>query len=105
PNGQQEYDSISFNVAEYRAPEYSVSVSAQQDQIVQGDSLNVAVEGRYFFGGALSDAQVNYYVYTQPYAFDYTGDGYYVFGSDDLAEDLNLNYGAPITEGTATTDA
>ncbi len=100
---------VSFGVAEYRAPEFQVNVQADKPEVVQGDTIKVAVNSTYFFGGAVSNAKVDYNVVSQPYFFNYTGNGYYSF------EDFNPDGGPSeligsggsntVTSGTGTTDA
>ncbi len=99
-----------FSVAEYRAPEFQVDVLPQQDEVVQGDTIQVLVESRYFFGGVVSGARVDYSVLSDSYYFRYEGDqsGYWSF--DDVDYDLFAPsyYGAyaeAIAEGEGTTDA
>ncbi|MBN1201669.1 MAG: Ig-like domain-containing protein, partial [Anaerolineae bacterium] len=99
---------LSFSVAEYRAPEFQVDLIAAVDEVVQGDTIQVAVEARYFFGGPVSNAFVGYTVLSQNYYFNYDGPGYYSF------TDENYDYWAPdyygpsrevVAEGEAQTDA
>ncbi len=98
---------IAFLVAEYRLPEYQATLSTETPQIVQGAEAEFEVEGRYFFGGAVSDAQVDYRVYSTPYDFKYTGDGRYDFGDssayDSAGQDFHVN--RVISEGVTATDA
>ncbi len=75
---------ISFGVAEYRAPEFQVNVTAEMPEVVQGDVIRAVVDSSYFFGGAVSGGTVSYSVIANPYSFHYTGRGYYSFGDFDL---------------------
>ena len=107
---EAQFFSVGFSVAEYRAPEFQVDVLPQQDEVVQGDTIQVLVESRYYFGGAVSGARVEYSVLADSYYFHYRGDqpGYWSF--DDVDYDLfaPYYYGAyaePIAEGEGTTDA
>ena len=75
----QEGGGITFLVAEYRLPEYQVSLSTGQPEIVQGAAAALELEGRYFFGGPVSNAAAEYVVYSAPYEFNYTGEGRYDF--------------------------
>ena len=68
-----------FLVAEYRLPEYQVSLSTEEPETLQGETSTVEIEGKYFFGGPVSDAVAEYTIYARPYSFNYTGDGYYHF--------------------------
>ena len=100
----------SFNVAEYRAPEFQVNVTPAVDQVAQGDKIRVAVEASYFFGGAVSNATVNYSVLSQSYYFNYTGDqpGYWSFRDENYdfySPEYYGPYGEVVDEGQAETDA
>ncbi len=79
---------VTFGVAEYRAPEYQVTVTPDAAEVAQGDTINVTIEGRYFFGGAVSGGSVAYNVVSQPYYFQFEGNGSYSF------EDINSDAGA-----------
>ena len=61
-------DSARILVAEYRLPEYQVSLSAQQPEIVKGETANFELKGKYFFGGPVSNADWNITVYATPYS-------------------------------------
>ena len=103
----REGGSISFLVAEYRLPEYQVTLSAAQSEIVQGGSLALDVEGKYFFGGPVSNAAGDYALYSRPYTFDYRGDGQYDFADNDIYQAEHERYGVNriVSEGSLTTDA
>ena len=100
---------VSFSVAEYRAPEFQVTMTPAQDQVVQGDTIEVLVEARYFFGGAVSNAAVAYSVLAQDYSFTYSGDqpGWWSFvdeNYDFYAPEYYGPYGEVIAEGEGRTD-
>ncbi|MBN1681120.1 MAG: Ig-like domain-containing protein [Anaerolineae bacterium] len=98
-----------FSVAEYRAPEFQVEVTPDQDQVAQGDTLRVRVESTYFFGGAVSNATVRYTVLSRDYNFRYTGKepGYWSF-TDQNYDFYSPEYYGPqgqvVDEGEAKTD-
>jgi uncharacterized protein YfaS (alpha-2-macroglobulin family) len=52
-----------FHVEEYRKPEYRVQVTAQQKRVVQGATMPVTIDSRYFFGEPVANAKVKYRVY------------------------------------------
>ena len=99
---------FSFLVAEYRLPEFAVSLSAAPEQIAPGDTAEIELAGEYYFGGALSHAKAEYKVLAAPYTFAYRGAGDYDFGeSEPVAEpggeffiDENL-----LAQGELRTDA
>jgi uncharacterized protein YfaS (alpha-2-macroglobulin family) len=92
----------SFEVAEYKKPEYKVSVSTPKKYINAGEKMQFSVSARYFFGSPVTNADVKYYVYrSRYYAWGYgdEGDGmsdetesddeysdYYGYGNDMVLE-------------------
>ena len=102
----QEGGAIDFLVAEYRLPEYQVTLSTERPEIVQGGSAEFTLEGRYFFGGPVSNAAANYFVYSSPFSFNYTGDGSYDFADHNVYEagGGGSDYGRVISEGGLSTD-
>jgi alpha-2-macroglobulin len=74
------YGSASFNVAEFRVPEFAVSVEAEKEEFIALDMITANVTARYYSGGAVSSAQVkveasvpyNYYGRASTF-FDYRG--------------------------------
>lgn len=57
----------SFEVQEYRKPEFEVSVSSPDRFIVQGGSAQATITANYYFGQPVSGAAVTYVVHRQPY--------------------------------------
>lgn len=53
----------SFHVEEYRKPEYRVTVTAAQKRVLQGETMSVTIDSRYFFGEPVANAKVKYRVY------------------------------------------
>ena len=111
PNSRGEYrhevDHVMFQVAEYRLPEYQVTLSADEPEILQGDSARFELKGRYYFGGPVSHAAAEYAAYPVPYRFDYAGGGYYRFSQGPATQYV---YGRRaeeriVAEGSLQTDA
>ncbi len=102
----REGSSISFLVAEYRLPEYRVALLTEQPEIVQGDTATFTLEGNYFFGGPVSDAEASYTVFSSPYHFNYKGEGHFDFADYDNNETGRDPFGLDrvISEGGLTTD-
>ncbi|MBL8157181.1 MAG: hypothetical protein JNM70_23615, partial [Anaerolineae bacterium] len=102
PTGQ-----IGFGVAEYRLPEFQVNVTPAADQVANGDTISVKIDSRYFFGGVVSNATVDYTVVAQPYFFSYDGPGYYDFFDYDVDAGLSgvFSGSGEVATGTGTTDA
>ncbi len=98
---------ISFYVAEYRRPEFQVSVTTDRPAYVQGDKVNIDVQASYFFGGAVSNAQVEWQVLSLRHRFDYQGPGWYDWSDEDIYFYDNWPYYGRevIASGRGTTDA
>ncbi len=97
-----------FSVAQYRTPEFQVKATAEKSAVVQGDKVSVTVDSSFFFGGAVSNARVEWYARTTNYYFNYKGSGSYSFY--DFNEDEGYReYGQPetnlIANGVGRTDA
>ena len=56
-----------FEVAEYKKPEYKVKVTTPQRFAPAGSKSSFDVSARYFFGAPLTGAEVKYYVYRSRY--------------------------------------
>ncbi len=98
--------SIGFFVAEYRRPEFQVTVTTDKPAYVQGDKINAEVQASYFFGGAVSNAQVEWSVLSSPYWFDYQGQGWYDWSDEDSFYGERSYYGGEtIASGVGATDA
>jgi uncharacterized protein YfaS (alpha-2-macroglobulin family) len=99
---------LSFGVAEYRAPEFQVTVTPEADAVVQGDTIRVMVDGEYFFGGAVSNSRVSYTVLAQNYYFSYAGRDRYDFSDynydDGPRSTYAGGYGEIVAEDVSTTD-
>jgi uncharacterized protein YfaS (alpha-2-macroglobulin family) len=54
-----------FHVEEYRKPEYRVQVTAQQKRVLEGATMPVTIDSRYFFGEPVANAKVKYRVYSE----------------------------------------
>lgn len=110
PSEQEYYgeSGIGFFIAEYRLPEFQVNATPAAADVVQNDTVSVEIDSRYFFGGAVSNATVTYNVRSDPYFFEYQGDGFYDFTDFDYdggPGEFYSFYGEPIASGTVKTDA
>jgi hypothetical protein len=63
--GDQPDDAIAggFHVEDYRKPEYRVQVTANQTRVLEGATMPVTIDSRYFFGEPVANAMVKYRVY------------------------------------------
>ncbi|CAG0936630.1 Alpha-2-macroglobulin [Thermoflexales bacterium] len=101
-----QYYNGTFVVAEYRRPEFQVSVTAVKDEVLQGETVEVEVEATYFFGGAVGEAPVNWSATASDYYFDrYSGPGYYGWNDIDYSGLYDDSRGGLIASGEGKTDA
>jgi alpha-2-macroglobulin len=84
-----------FHVEEYRKPEYQVRVSAAKPRLLQGESMQVVIDSRYFFGEPVANAKVKYRVYHSPhYWWDDEDEGQADTTDGEESNDTSLGYGA-----------
>jgi hypothetical protein len=55
----------SFEVQEYKKPEYFVKVTPERGRVLQGESAKATIEARYYFGEPVANAKVTYTVATE----------------------------------------
>src|SRR4029453_3123843 len=79
----------SFEVAEYKKPEYKVTVSVPGKFVQTGQKANFSIDARYFFGAPVANAEVKYYIYrSRYYAWSYgSNDDPEITGGDSNKED------------------
>ena len=64
----------SFDVAEYKKPEYKVNVTTPKRFAPAGSKSKFDIDARYFFGAPLAGAEVKYYIYRSRYYPYYGGE-------------------------------
>ncbi len=107
------YGGAGFQVASYRAPEFEINIAPEESEYLQGDTVRVIVEARYFSGGPLVDAAIDWRLITSPYTFSWQGkpDGRYFSFTPFDEDDFNFDpyrysyYGGLAQEGVGVTDA
>ncbi|MBU6452684.1 MAG: carboxypeptidase regulatory-like domain-containing protein [Cyanobacteria bacterium REEB67] len=62
PDGHTDYES--FEVAEYRKPEYQVDVTPLGQRFVEGQKGRAKVKASYYFGGPVANARVKWSAYS-----------------------------------------
>lgn len=87
-----------FEVQEYRKPEFEVTVSSPDRFIVQGGSLQATLTARYYFGQPVAGGSVKYVVHKQPYYSPLR------WSDDDAGEGGWWGGGAQATEATVRLD-
>jgi alpha-2-macroglobulin len=95
-----------FSVAEYRKPEFKVTVKPAQKRYLAGEPAEFELEAAYYFGAPLPQAQVTYQIRRSenPYA-DFDPSGRWFSGGDGNLYPRDT-YGAEpfVAEGTVFTD-
>jgi uncharacterized protein YfaS (alpha-2-macroglobulin family) len=69
-----------FQIEEFRRPEFEVSASASTGPFMIGGGGDITVAAKYFAGGVLPGAQVDWYVTATPTSFTPPNRDDYVFG-------------------------
>ena len=97
----------SFEVQEYRKPEFEVRVTPADRFVIQGGRARATVNARYYFGQPVANARVAYVVHRQPYYSplrwtddEEGGGGDYWYGDDQILEGearLDANGNATLT--------
>ncbi len=57
----------SFEVQEYRRPEFNVTVTTDAEFALQETTIEAAISARYFFGQPVANALLTYAIYQSPY--------------------------------------
>ena len=95
----------SFEVQEYRKPEWSVDVSFDKPVYVTGDEVEFTVQANYYFGSPVADGNVSYRIYRQEMGFIKTEEPQswddYDFDSYDY---YNYYYGEYVSSGETVLD-
>ena len=98
----------SFEVQEYKKPEFEVAVSTDKSRYLQGEPIQGTITARYYFGAPVSGGRVKYSVFRSGYQFPYWrilwGDNEYE--GDEGEGSFNEDYfGQEISQGTGQLDA
>ena len=92
----------SFLVAEFKAPEFQVGVTADQAAYVNGDTIPAHTAASFFFGGALAGMPIRWSALASPFALQVKGYERYSFSDYDYARQSVVANPLRAT-GTATT--
>lgn len=90
-----------FNVEEYRKPEYEVKVTSEAPRLIQGGSMKVNVDVRYYYGEPVAGASVKYTVHRYRYWAPW-----YEFDDEMDSDDEDGGYGGEqVAEESAKLDS
>jgi uncharacterized protein YfaS (alpha-2-macroglobulin family) len=97
----------SFEVAEYKKPEYKVSVTTPQKFVPAGGKSKFEINARYFFGAPVANADVKYYIYRSRYYPSYWETDEYESEPDDEVDysEYDNYYSDMVSEGDGKLDA
>lgn len=100
---------VDFGVAEYRLPEFQVTVTPDEAEVSQGETIRAVIDSRYYFGGAVSGATVEYSIVRSfGYSFEgYRGPGRFNFADYDGDTSPRDSFGGGsevLLSGEAVTD-
>lgn len=87
PGKDQSIGSVTFNVAEYRKPEFQVKVSAKPENVLAGESFNAEAQADYYSGGGVAEAEVNWTLTSEPFYFTPSED-LSAYSFTDIEEDI-----------------
>jgi hypothetical protein len=95
----------SFEVQEYRKPEFEVTVASLERFVIQGGNTQATITARYYFGQPVAGGSVKYVVHRQPYYSPFRwsdddeseGGGWWGGGAETSEQTVRLN-----DQGTAT---
>lgn len=97
----------SFEVQEYRKPEFEVSVSLDKARYLQGETIQATISASYYFGAPVANGRVKYSIYRARYYFPYWQ---ILWGTDEYEGDEGEGwygdyYGQEISQGSGQLDA
>jgi len=85
PGSKDALNSISFDVAQYRRPEFQIAMQAAPTNLLPGEAFTASLDASYYSGGGLSNAAVDWTLRSEPFSFippaDYSG---YSFSNDEV---------------------
>jgi alpha-2-macroglobulin len=100
-----------FHVEDYRKPEYRVQVTSGQKRVLEGATMPVTVDSRYFFGEPVANARVKYRIYHERHYWwgeeedDASGGGADSADADAGADNADTYSGDEEAEKTGKLDA
>ncbi len=109
-DNDQVIGSVSFNVAEYRKPEFLMDVSASPDNVLSGSNFDVAIGAEYYSGGSVAGAEVDWKLTSSHFTFippgDLSGYSFIDYDEDALYSESQIEYASKvIAEGKQKTDS
>ncbi len=96
---------VQFQVAAYRLPEFEIAIKTDKTDYLAGDTFKAGIDAKYFFGGNVANAKVQWTLFARDYVFDrYQGAGNYSFGDYGYFY-RGVSYNEQVANGVGQTDA
>ena len=102
-NGEQ--TAYTFEVQEYKKPEYEVTVEFSKDQYASGELLNMTIHADYYFGSPVSGGEVEYSIYRSTYWRPWWRGTVYEWYYEDHADYTHYTGSERLHTGRGTLDA
>jgi uncharacterized protein YfaS (alpha-2-macroglobulin family) len=83
-------DNFVFTIAEYKKPEFTVTVAPERARYLASEHIRATINGRYLFGAPVANAEVEYKVYRMPLGSGVAGT-YRGGGSNEPSLDMIMN--------------
>ncbi len=82
---------VSFSVAEYRKPEFQVTIEANPKDVLFGETFQAVIFAEYYSGGGVGNADVEWAIRAVDYIFQPEGDlGLYTY--NNIEQDTDFYY-------------
>ena len=94
--------STSFTVAEYRAPEFEVEMETGRASYIDGESIDVTTHARFFYGGPVPQARVDWS--TSSWSTSFWVEDYWGYSFNDYDHRTSTYSRPPDSSGMAQTD-
>ncbi|OQA18558.1 MAG: MG2 domain protein [bacterium ADurb.Bin363] len=66
-NSKNQKATGTFQVQEYRKPEFEITIKPEKEQYVQGDKMTFNMEAKYYFGAPVPEREYTYQIYREYY--------------------------------------
>jgi uncharacterized protein YfaS (alpha-2-macroglobulin family) len=107
---ENQIGSVYFRVAEYRKPEFEVTLNAVPATVLPGDKTTFSLDAKYYSGGNVSNAAVDWFIEAQTYFYTppekYNQYRFDNFDYSDYSSGEDASRANPLTQdGKGVTDA
>ncbi len=102
----------SFQVEEYKKPDYAVTVIPEKTDYVDGSVVKIGVDSSFYFGSPVDHAPITWTLTTEDSPYRWTKDAHFEFGDSDSYwyrpwwsyNEFSYFSGNKVTEGKGETD-